>query len=83
MCGSCRFLIGKTRAYRLIEEIGRWSMVDPLTIACFVPVLQFNALIDGRAEPAVVPFAAVVILTTLAVRFFDPRRMWDAAELNT
>jgi paraquat-inducible protein A len=83
MCGSCRFLIGKTRAYRLIEEIGRWSMVDPLTIACFVPVLQFNALIDGRAEPAVVPFAAVVILTTLAVQFFDPRRMWDAAELNT
>ena len=82
MCGSCRFLIAKTRTYRLIEEIGRWSMVDPLTIACFVPVLQFNALIDGRAEPAVVPFAAVVILTTLAVQFFDPRRMWDAAELN-
>jgi paraquat-inducible protein A len=55
LCGSCRFLIGKTRVYRLIEEIGRWSMVDPLTIACFVP----------------------------AVQFFDPRGMWDAAELNT
>jgi uncharacterized paraquat-inducible protein A len=40
-----------------------------LTIACFVPVLQFNALIDGHAEPAVVPFSAVVILTTLAVQF--------------
>jgi paraquat-inducible protein A len=80
MCGSCRFLIGKTRVYRVVEEIGRWSMVDPLTIACFVPVLQFNALIDGHAEPAVVPFSAVVILTTLAVQLFDPRRMWDAAE---
>jgi paraquat-inducible protein A len=57
-------------------------MVDPLTIACFVPVLQFNALIDGHAEPAVVPFSAVVILTTLAVQLFDPRRMWDAAEKN-
>jgi paraquat-inducible protein A len=83
MCGSCRFLIGKTRVYRLVEEIGRWSMVDPLTIACFVPVLQFNALIDGHAEPAVVPFSAVVILTTLAVQLFDPRRMWDAAEKGT
>jgi paraquat-inducible protein A len=82
MCGSCRFLIGKTRVYRVIEEIGRWSMVDPLTIACFVPVLQFNALIDGHAEPAVAPFAAVAILTTLAVQFFDPRTMWDVAEQN-
>jgi paraquat-inducible protein A len=82
MCGSCRFLVGKTRVYRIVEEIGRWSMVDPLTIACFVPVLQFNALVDGHAEPAVVPFAAVVILTTLAVQLFDPRRMWDVAETN-
>jgi paraquat-inducible protein A len=82
LCGSCRFLVSKTRVYRIVEEIGRWSMVDPLTIACFVPVLQFNALIDGHAEPAVVPFAAVVILTTLAVQLFDPRRMWDAAEKN-
>jgi paraquat-inducible protein A len=80
MCHSCRFLVGKTRVYRVVEEIGRWSMVDPLTIACFVPVLQFNALIDGHAEPAVVPFSAVVILTTLSAHLFDPRKMWDAAE---
>jgi paraquat-inducible protein A len=83
MCGSCRFLIGKTRAFRIIEEIGRWSMVDPLTIACFVPVLQFNALIDGHADPAAAPFAAVAILTTLAVQYFDPRTMWDVAENNS
>ncbi len=82
MCSSRRMLVGKTRVYRIIEEIGRWSMVDPLTIACFVPVLQFNALIDGHAEPAVTPFAGVVILTTLAVQFFDPRRMWDVAGRN-
>jgi paraquat-inducible protein A len=82
MCGSKRFLVGKTRVFRVVEEIGRWSMVDPLTIACFVPVLQFNALIDGHAEPAVVPFSAVVILTTLAVQLFDPRKMWDVAGQN-
>jgi paraquat-inducible protein A len=82
LCGSCRFLVGKTRVFRVVEEIGRWSMVDPLTIACFVPVLQFNALIDGHAEPAVVPFSVVVMLTTLAAQFFDPRSMWDAAVRN-
>ena len=77
---SDRTLLGRTRAYRIIEEIGRWSMVDPLTIACFVPVMHFNGLVFGRAEPAATPFAAVVILTTLASKFFDPRLMWDAAE---
>jgi paraquat-inducible protein A len=77
---SNKRLVTKTRLYRVLEEIGRWSMVDPLTIACFVPVLHFNGLIDGRAEPAATPFAAVAILTTLAVKFFDPRVMWDAAE---
>ena len=76
-------LLAKTRAYRIIAEVGRWSMVDPLTIACFVPVMHFNSLIDGRAEPAATPFAAVVILTTLASKYFDPRLLWDAAERST
>jgi paraquat-inducible protein A len=72
-------LIGKTQVYRVLEEIGRWSMVDPFTIACFVPVMHYNSLVIGRAEPAATPFAAVVILTTLAVKYFDPRQMWDRA----
>ena len=72
-------LIGRTRVYRLIEEIGRWSMIDPFTISCFIPVMDFNALLYGRAGPAATPFAAVVILTTLAVKCFDPRLMWDRA----
>jgi paraquat-inducible protein A len=74
-----KHLLAKTRIYRIVEEAGRWSMVDPLTIACFVPVLQFNGLIDGHAQPAATPFTAVVILTSLAVKAFDPRLMWDAA----
>ena len=69
----------KTRAYRVIEEIGRWSMVDPLTIACFVPVTQFNAVIASSANLAAPFFTAVVLLTMAAARIFDPRLMWDAA----
>jgi paraquat-inducible protein A len=72
-------LIGRTRVYRLIEEIGRWSMLDPFTIACFIPVMDFNRCSTGGAGPAATPFAAVVILTTLAVKCFDPRLMWDRA----
>ncbi len=72
----------KTRAYRVIEEIGRWSMVDPLTIACFVPVTQFNASISSSADMAAPFFTAVVLLTMAAARVFDPRLMWDAARTH-
>ena len=83
MIRSSRHLVLKTRAYGVIEEIGRWSMVDPFVIACFVPVTQYNALIHGRAGPAAPVFAAVVILTTLAALAFDPRRLWDAGSPRT
>ncbi len=77
-----RHLVAKTRAHRVVEEIGRWSMVDPFVIACFVPVTQYNTLLHGSAEAAAPMFTAVVILTTLAARCFDPRLMWDAAALH-
>ena len=63
----------------MIDDLGRWSMVDLFTIACFAPIMQFSSLIDGRAGLAATPFAAVVILTTLAASSFDPRVMWDRA----
>ena len=72
-------LRAKTRLYGVVEEIGRWSMVDPLVIACFVPVMQFNAKLYGRAGPAATAFSAVVVLTMVATRLFDPRTLWDAA----
>ena len=72
-------LVAKTRVYRVVEEVGRWSMVDPFVIGCFVPVMHYNSLIYGRAEPAAVPFTAVVVLTIVSAKTFDPRLMWDAA----
>jgi paraquat-inducible protein A len=80
---SSRRLVLKTRVYRVVEEIGRWSMVDPFVIACFVPVVQYNAVITGRAEPAAPAFACVVVLTMIAARAFDPRLMWDAARRSS
>jgi len=79
---STRFLRTKTRVYRLVEEIGRWSMVDPLVIACFVPVTQFNAQISSSADTAAPFFTCVVVLTMLAARIFDPRLMWDAKRMK-
>ena len=69
----------KSRVYGFVEEIGRWSMIDPFVIGAFVPVMQYNDLITGRAEPAAAAFSGVVVTTMIAARCFDPRLMWDAA----
>jgi paraquat-inducible protein A len=77
---SSRGLVFRTRVYRVILEIGRWSNVDVFTIARFLPLMQFNSFLSiqvGKGAPA---FLAVIVLTMLAVRCFDPRLMWDGVE---
>jgi len=77
---SRRALVAKTRLYRVISEIGRWSMLDPFVIGAFVPVMHYNNFVYARAEPAAAAFTFVVVSTMIAARCFDPRLMWDAAE---
>jgi paraquat-inducible protein A len=77
---SSRALVFKTKLYRLIDEIGRWSNVDVFTIVIFVPMIQFGSLATASAGTGGVAFIAVVTLTMIASRIFDPRLMWDAAE---
>ena len=72
-------LIFKTKLYRLIDELGRWSNVDVFTIVIFVPMIQFGGLATASAGIGGVAFIAVVTLTMIASRLFDPRLMWDAA----
>jgi paraquat-inducible protein A len=76
--GSPHHLRRKTRLYRLIDEIGRWSNIDVFTIAVFAPLLQFGALATAGASGGATAFILVVTLTMLASRAFDPRMLWDA-----
>ncbi|MGH8219518.1 MAG: paraquat-inducible protein A [Steroidobacteraceae bacterium] len=76
---SRRRLRFKTRLYRLIDEIGRWSNTDVFTIAVFLPLLQFGQLLSTQAALGAPAFILVVVITMFASRAFDPRLMWDAA----
>jgi paraquat-inducible protein A len=73
---------GRPRAratlFRVVDRIGRWSMLDVYVVAVLVALLQVRAVAEVRPGPAVVAFAAVVVLTLLAARSFDPRLVWDA-----
>jgi len=77
---SSRRLVLKTRFYRFIDEIGRWSNVDVFTIAVFAPLMQFGALASARAAWGATAFMLVVALTMAASQSFDPRLLWDAGE---
>lgn len=77
---STRRLRTKTRLFHVVDEIGRWSMLDPFVIGAFVPVVQYNDLVSGRAEPAASAFSVVVVATMIGAKCFDPRLMWDALE---
>jgi paraquat-inducible protein A len=77
---SGRHLLGRTRAYRLIDFIGRWSMIDVFMISILVALVQFGQFANIRTDLGAPCFAAVVVLTIFAADCFDPRLMWDAAE---
>lgn len=77
--GSTRRLVLKTRFYRVIDEIGRWSSVDVFTIAVFAPLMQFGSLATAQADWGATAFMLVVVLTMAASQSFDPRLLWDAA----
>jgi paraquat-inducible protein A len=77
---SPRWLVGRTRLYRLIDLIGRWSNIDLFMISLLVAMVQFGNLTTIRPQPGAIAFAAVVIVTMVASRCFDTRLMWDAAE---
>jgi len=72
----------RTSVYRVIELIGRWSMLDIYVITMLVALVQFQALATITAGPASIAFGAVVVLTLLAAMAFDPRLIWDALEKN-
>ena len=68
----------RTRLYRLVEIIGRWSMLDVFVAAFTVALVQLQPLTSVAPGPGVLFFGAVVVLTILAVEAFDPRLIWDS-----
>jgi paraquat-inducible protein A len=77
--GSAARLRARTRLYRLVEAVGKWSMVDIYVGALLVGLVQFEPLATVAPGPAAIAFGAVVVLTMLASQSFDPRLPWDAA----
>jgi paraquat-inducible protein A len=69
-----------TRLYRVFDFIGRWSMLDVFVASMLCTLVAFDNLTSILPGPAIMPFAAVVVLTMCAVSSFDPRLLWDMVQ---
>jgi paraquat-inducible protein A len=69
-----------TRLYRMVEFIGKWSMLDVFVVALLATLVNFSTLAAISAGPGAIAFASVVVITMFAALSFDPRLLWDAGE---
>ena len=74
--------LARTRAYRVVEFVGRWSMLDIFVVTLTVALVRFDALATITAGPGAIAFGCVVIVTMVASHQFDPRLIWDPIESN-
>jgi paraquat-inducible protein A len=63
--------------YKVVELVGRWSMLDVFVVALMVGMVRFKTLATIEAGSGAAAFGAVVVLGMLAANSFDPRLLWD------
>lgn len=81
---SARFkLLGSplylTKLYRIVEFVGRWSMIDVFVVILMMTLIQTSV---ARIFPgsAVIYFCIVVILSMVSAIAFDVRLIWDKSQ---
>lgn len=70
----------RTKLYRIIEAVGRWSMVDIFMVSILVALVKLGSLATIEPGAGATFFASVVVITMFAAMSFDPRLIWDSIE---
>jgi paraquat-inducible protein A len=78
--GSAWRLRDRTWLYRIVEFIGRWSMIDVFMLSTLVGLVRAGQLASITPDMGAICFASVVVLTMIGAASFDPRVMWDVVE---
>jgi paraquat-inducible protein A len=81
--GSRWRLRDRTVLYRIIESVGRWSMIDIFMLSILVALVRLGAVATVAPGIGAISFASVVVVTMFAAMAFDPRLMWDRAGENS
>ena len=81
--GSVQTPARRVRLFKIVEAVGRWSMIDVFVVTFTVALIQLQPLMSVEPSAGIFFFAAVVVLTMMAVECFDPRLIWDPASSQT
>lgn len=69
-----------TRLYRIIDFIGRWSMVDVFVVIILVTLVHMGSLMSVHPGVAALSFCGMVLATMLSAMSFDVRLLWDVKQ---
>ena len=75
-------MLARARLHRLVEFIGRWSLLDIYAVTMLVALVRMGTLASVMPGPGALAFAGVVVLTLLAAESFDPRAIWDPVDIH-
>ena len=68
----------KAFTLRLMEQLGKWSMMDVMLLAFLVMLVKLGGLVEFHFGPAIVAFVGCVAMSMLASICFDPHAIWDS-----
>lgn len=77
--GTSRHRLQRSQLFRMVEFIGRWSMLDVYAVSLLATLVQIQSIASIIVGWGAWAFGAVVVLTLIAARTFDERLLWDTA----
>ena len=70
----------KAASLRLMEHMGRWSMMDVMLLAFLVMLVKLGNIVQFHFGPAVIAVVLCVSMSMVASISFDPHAIWEDSE---
>ena len=67
----------KAFTLRLMEHLGKWSMMDVMLLAFLVMLVKLGDMVEFHFGPAILAFVACVAMSMIASLTFDPHAIWE------
>ena len=70
----------KALTLRLMEQLGKWSMMDVMLLAFLVMLVKLGDMVKFHLGPAVFAFVFCVAMSMIASLSFNPHAIWENEE---
>lgn len=67
----------KAFTLRLMEQLGKWSMMDVMLLAFLVMLVKLGDMVEFHFGPAIIAFVLCVAMSMIASITFDPHAIWE------